>query len=190
MRPFLLYDDGRTPKQLMGKLGYDTVSRFLNAKIPGELEDELLVAYATCTEGQDDMTAAQLPAFFEDLQLPKEWYELVSPSRVCIEGTDIVDFEKLMSATYRLLIFMDNEKTIDEHWELLLGASQRAERFGRVPARKQAVTLKDLQRCAAHVGMEPEQSVEMLAWATGGSRVYVTYLDFAYLLGKLGYLHF
>ncbi|AET39154.1 Rad33p Ecym_4074 [Eremothecium cymbalariae DBVPG len=174
----------------MDKLSYDTVSSFMRAKIPQEIEDELLMAYANCTEGQDDLNMEDIGLFFEELGLSKQWYKMVRKDMVCIEGTRVVDFEKLMDITYRLLVFMDNERTIDEQWSLLVRYSGRDEQFPQVKLRNHVLSAKDLQKCMVQVQMSGSAVVDMVSGVTKGPRVYVTYLDFAYLLGKLGYLRF
>ncbi|AMD21646.1 HFL210Cp [Eremothecium sinecaudum] len=174
----------------MAKISYDSVSRFIEAKIPKDIEDEMLLAYSTCTDNQDDLTISDVSRFFKELHLPEEWYKLVDKQRICIDGTEVVDFEKLLSVTYRLLTFMDNERVIDDQWSLIVSYAGRLDRFPNTELRKQVLSLKDLQRCSSQLSMEPQQTLEMLACATEGRKVYITYLDFAYLLGKLGYLRY
>ena len=133
---------------------------------------------------------SQVGQFYEELQIGKEWYSLLDPRDLCLEGLDVVDFEKLMDVTYRLLIFMDNQLTIDKQWELLIQYSGRLEQFPQVKLRKQVVSVKDIQKAAVQIDMDQSLILPMVSWATNGQRVFVTYLDFAKLLGKMGILKF
>lgn len=172
------------------KLSHETVYSFLNAKIPKSMEDEMLLAYSNCTIEVPDLMMDNLDKYFDEIKLPSEWYQMVEKHMVCLDGTDIVDFDKLLSITYRLLIFMDNAEIIDSQWLLILEYSGRIERYKHIPVRKQVVSIKEIQRCASQVSMEQQKVVEMISCATEGRRVFIRYLDFAHLLGKLGYLRF
>lgn len=172
------------------EVSYESVEKFLQAKIPQDIEDEILVAYATYNMDHD-MVTADLEGYFEDLQLPRQLYRMIRKGEITLEGTDLIDFERLLKCTYHLLIFMDNQDTIDEQWTLLIQASGRDNSFPKVKLRNHVLSIKDMQKISSVVGIDQSTGViEMVSCATSGKRVYITYLDFAYILGKLGYLRF
>ncbi|GAV54048.1 hypothetical protein ZYGR_0AK05500 [Zygosaccharomyces rouxii] len=171
-------------------LKYEQVERFLHIKIPEELEDEILAVYAKYSMDHD-MTTNDLAGYFEDLQLPSKWYNITPVKDLVVEGTQIIDLDKLLQCTYHLLIFMDNEETIDQLWGLVISASGRDVDFPNVDLKKHVLSIKDLQKANTSAGLEQAHGiVEMMSCATGGQRVYMTYMDFAYILGKLGILRF
>ncbi len=84
------------------KLTYEQVKKFTEAKIPDEVEDEILTRYAEFSlEG--DMVVKDMVPYFESLELPRRFYKHVRKDQVVIEGTDIVDFDKLLKLTYHKL---------------------------------------------------------------------------------------
>lgn len=172
------------------KLTYEQVKKFTEAKIPDEVEDEILTRYAEFSlEG--DMVVKDMVPYFESLELPRRFYKHVRKDQVVIEGTDIVDFDKLLKLTYHILVFMDNETLIDSLWELLIRSSGK-DRNGSVwDIKDHVLSIKDFQKIENYLGDAQNISlIDMVSVATGGKRVYITYLDFAYVLGKLGYLRF
>ncbi|CDF89864.1 ZYBA0S05-03532g1_1 [Zygosaccharomyces bailii CLIB 213] len=172
------------------ELKYEDVQKFVNSKIPEELEDEILAVYAKYSM-EHDMTVQDLKNYFGDLQLPESWVRMIKSADVTVEGTNVVDLDKLLRCTYHLLIFMDNEEVIDDLWQLLVSASGRDQAFPLVKLRHHVLSIKDLQRASNSAGLDQAHGiVEMMSCATGGRRIYMTYLDFAYILGKLGYLRF
>lgn len=172
------------------ELSYKKVEAFLKAPVPQDIEDEILAAYATYSL-EHDMTSGDLVSYFEDLQLPRGLYKMVRKGDLSVEGTNVVDFERLLRCTYHLLVFMDNEQVIDEMWGLLVQGSGRDQSFPQVQLRDHVLSIKDLQKISNFVGIERASGiVEMISCATGGKTVYMTYLDFAYVMGKLGYLRF
>ncbi|KAL3233450.1 DNA repair protein RAD33 [Nakaseomyces bracarensis] len=175
---------------MSGKLSYEQVRRFNEAKMPLEVEDEVLGCYARFSL-DGDMVCGDLVPYFEELELPRGFYKHVRKEQVAIEGTDIVDFDLLLKVTYHILIFMDNESLIDQLWGLLLQASGRLENDKVKDIKDHILSIKDLQKVENYLGdSDPRDLINMVSVATGGKRVYMTYLDFAYVLGKLGYLKY
>ncbi|BAO40629.1 DNA repair protein RAD33 [Kluyveromyces marxianus] len=175
----------------MGKksLSYDTIDKWEHAHMPYEIEDEVLNLYVKFTE-ESELKWVDIALFYEQLEVPKEWVSLLEPRDLCIDGLDVIDFDKLMDTTYRLLIFMDNAAIIDKQWELLLRYSGRMEQFPNVSLRKHVLSVKDVQKAAVQVDMDQSMIVSMVSWATNGERVFVTYIDFAHCLGKMGVLRY
>lgn len=81
------------------ELNYKKVESFLKAPVPQDIEDEILGAYATYNL-ERDMRSEDLRNYFESLQLPRELYKMVGKSDLTVEGTDVVDFERLLRCTY------------------------------------------------------------------------------------------
>lgn len=172
------------------ELNYEKVQAFMKVRVPAEIEDEILAAYASCSLDHD-MTVDDLETYFDQLQLPRDLYKMIPAADLVVEGTKVVDFTKLLSGTYHLLIFMDNDKIITEMWSLLVEGSGRDRAFPAVKLKNHVLSLKDLQKIRNYVGIDQSVGIiEMISVATDGKRVYMTYLDFAYILGKLGYLRF
>lgn len=171
-------------------MNYKKVESFIRAKIPQDIEDEILAVYANYSI-EHDMTTDELSSYFKELQLSEDFSKLVAPSDLSLEGTNVIDFDKLLQCTYHLLIFMDNEDVVDEMWKLMIHASGREQAFPLVKLRNHVLSIKDVQKISNFVGTESSEGIiEMVSCATSGKRVYITYLDFAYILGKLGYLRF
>lgn len=180
------------------KLTYATVERFQNCTVPQEVEDDILETFAKYSIDHD-MNIDDTQGYFEDLQLPKELYKLIRKEDIVIEGTDVVDFDKIVKQTFHLLIFMSNEEVINSFWELLLKNSGRLENFPQVKLKDHILSIKDLQKIDVllNSGSNNKEKqvgntdiIGMLTCATHGSRVYMTYLDFCDILGRLGYLQF
>lgn len=172
------------------ELKYEQVERFLHVKIPEELEDEILAVYAKYSM-EHDMTTNDLTDYFDEIQLPSKWYKMIPTKDIVVEDTQIINLDKLLQCTYHLLIFMDNEEIIDQLWDLVINASGRNVEFPNVDLKKHVLSIKDLQKASTSAGLEQAHGlVEMMSCATGGQRVYMTYMDFAYILGKLGMLRF
>lgn len=172
------------------KVTIDRVEKFTKGKIPQVVEDEILGVFANYSIDHD-MTIRDLPLYFGDLQLPKDLWKLVREEDLIVEGTDVIDFDKIVRSTYELLIFMDNADIIDNLWGLLVKNAGRDRQFPNVKLRDHVLSIKDLQKISTVINNEPSGGfIEMLSSATGGKRVYMTYIDFAKVLGKLGYLKF
>ncbi|SCV01103.1 LAME_0G14070g1_1 [Lachancea meyersii CBS 8951] len=172
-----------------GQKAYGDVLEFMNPKVPSEIEDDILGAFATYSI-ESDMTSANLNDFFSDLQMPRDITKMVNAQDVCVEGTNVVSFDKLLKSTFHLLIFMNNAEIVDTQWSMLVVACGRDKRFPHVALRSHVLSIKDLQKIANSINMDNGHLVEMMSFATSGKRVFMTWLDFAYLLGKLGHLVF
>ena len=172
------------------KLTYDRVERFVKAKIPQVIEDDILNAFAMFSI-ERDMTVDNLVDYFDYLELPHDLYKMVRSEDVVIEGTNIVDFDRILQCTYHLLIYMDNESVIDEFWGLLVRTSERDKSFPHVKLRDHVLSVKDLQRISNAINIGDSKGViGMISCATNGKRMYMDYLDFAGVLGRLGLLRF
>lgn len=169
-------------------VSYERVQLFENPKVPIEVEDEILGKYAECSLDHD-MTVNELPGFFQDLQLEPTICKLVRNEDVIIEGTEVIDFTKLVRCTCQLLILMNNLTVIDDLWLMLVKNCGRGVDFPQVALRDHVLSVKDLQKISNLIGADQSAgTIEMISCATDGKRLFMTYLDFGCVLGKLGYL--
>ncbi|CAI4047855.1 hypothetical protein SKDZ_13G1220 [Saccharomyces kudriavzevii ZP591] len=169
-------------------VSYERVELFENPKVPGEVEDEILEKFAERSLDHD-MTANELPTFFRDLQLEPTIFKMVRNENIVIEGTKVVDFTKLIRCTCQLLILMNNLTVIDDLWSMLIRSCGRDVDFPQVALRDHVLSVKDLQKICNLIGADQSAgTIEMISCATDGKRLFMTYLDFGCVLGKLGYL--
>ncbi|CAD6641939.1 BAH_G0039670.mRNA.1.CDS.1 [Saccharomyces cerevisiae] len=169
-------------------VSFERVELFENPKVPIEVEDEILEKYAESSLDHD-MTVNELPRFFKDLQLEPTIWKLVRNEDVIIEGTDVIDFTKLVRCTCQLLILMNNLTVIDDLWSMLVRNCGRDVDFPQVALRDHVLSVKDLQKISNLIGADQSSgTIEMISCATDGKRLFMTYLDFGCVLGKLGYL--
>ena len=170
------------------RLPYETVKRFTEAKIPQDIEDSILDVYANYSIDHD-MTTDDLPSFFNEVGVPPDLSKLVRNDELVIEGTNIVDFQELLRSTYNIFLYAKNEVVITGLWKRLLEESGRSSQFPNVTYMNHIISVKDLQKVANSVGFADQAAlINMMSCATHGKRVFMTYLDFAEILGKLGLL--
>ncbi|EGA77486.1 Rad33p [Saccharomyces cerevisiae Vin13] len=122
-------------------VSYERVELFENPKVPIEVEDEILEKYAESSLDHD-MTVNELPRFFKDLQLEPTIWKLVRNEDVIIEGTDVIDFTKLVRCTCQLLILMNNLTVIDDLWSMLIRNCGRDVDFPQVGLKRSCIKRK------------------------------------------------
>jgi len=154
--------------------------------IPPEIEDEILEAFTTYSM-EDDMKVEHLESFYKDLSIPKYFTERnkrIDPNELTIEGTDIIDFDKLLIKSYQLIILRNNRHLIQQTWDLLQSA------FPESNGSSRNINVKNLKNVSDDVksGISDPLLLDMVAVATDGEGVEVKLVDFAYVLGKLGEL--
>ena len=126
-------------------LNYSVVEKFQNCEIPQEIEDGILEIFAKYSI-EHDMDTNDLVDYFEDLQIPHELYKLVRIEDVVVEGTKVIDFDKIVKITFHLLIYMNNEDIINSFWNMLLKSSGRLDNFPNVKLKDHVLSVKDLQK--------------------------------------------
>lgn len=111
----------------------------------------------------------------------------LNSSELTIEGTDIVDFDKLLSKSYQLIVIRDNRHLIQQTWELLQTALSDSKEN---TSSSTSLNFKELKAISDDVksGVSDSLLIDMIAVATEGGGVDVNFVDFAYILGKLGEL--
>lgn len=163
-------------------------------KIPEDAETELLEIYTKLTEEKPDIEVADLQLILEtEFQIPAElvpsMQELTSWA---IEGTDVVDFEKWLYNGYFWLLFSKYIEEIDMLWQDVwtaldsVSAKKGEEKFQRDKGalRSRKLYLSDVKKLI-EVGKLDASAVGMLQTA-GNGKVYIGYVDFFVLLGRLG----
>ncbi|KAL6941208.1 hypothetical protein ACO0RG_002328 [Hanseniaspora osmophila] len=190
------------------QLNYHKIEQFTNPKsVPKDIEEEVLTCYVDFNI-EHDMTIYDLQPFFEKLQLPHNIYKFVmykGEKELCVEGTNIIDFDKLLIETYHLLIYMDNVAVIDEYWSLLVESCQRDQQFPQVKLKDHVIGLKQLRAIINNVNGSGEEEtasgstmplIQMMKAVSsppqksGADKLFINYLDFAFMLGKIGLLKF
>lgn len=172
------------------KLTYERVATFTKLKVPQDIEDEMLSVYANYSI-EHDMNTDDLESYFKDLELPRDLYKLVRREDLVIEGTNVIDFESLIRNTYYILIYIDNEDVIRSLWSSMVKNCGRDKEFPNIQLTDHVLSVKDLQKISNVVGMTDQSGlIQMMGCATEGNRLYLTYLDFAAVLGKLGLLRY
>lgn len=132
-----------------------------------------------------DMKSAQVSSYFKDLHIPTQFVignKRVRVDQLVIEGTDVVDFDKLLNKSYHLLLFRDNAREIENTWAQLLDS------IGDLG--KSTLNFSDLQKLDADLRTSISDTLllDMVAVATEGQGLDITMTDFAYIMGKLGQL--
>ncbi|SMN17811.1 similar to Saccharomyces cerevisiae YML011C RAD33 Protein involved in nucleotide excision repair [Maudiozyma saulgeensis] len=172
------------------RLSYEKVSQFANVKVPQDIEDEMLNVYATYSI-EHDMNTNDLEPYFKDLELPKDLYKLIRKEDLVIEGTNIIDFQLLIRSTYHILIYIDNGDVIKNLWTTMIKNSGRDVQFPNTKLTDHVLSVKDLQKISNVIGVSDQSGlIQMMSCATEGNRLFITYLDFASVLGKLGLLRY
>lgn len=157
--------------------------------IPTEIEDEILEAFTTYSF-DDDMRIEHLGSYYKDLKIPSVFLagnSRIVPSELTIEGTDIIDFDKLLIKSFQLIVIRNNKQIIQQNWDLLQAAYSES---SDISAPSSGLNLKNLKDISDGVksGISDPLLLDMVAVATEGEGVSVTFIDFAYILGKIGEL--
>lgn len=132
------------------------------------------------------MNVDDLKQYYKDIRIPSIFItgnKHIEPSDLIIDGTNIIDFEKLMIKSYQLILFRDNIETIKELWKMILVELN-------LKNINSTIDLKQLQEIneESNLGLSNTLLIDMIASATQGSSLTVSIVDFAYVLGKLNKL--
>lgn len=167
-----------------------SIDQFKKYRIPTEIEDEILVVFSHHINEDGDLLQNTLSGFFQELQLDSDLVALIDTDRLLIDDTKVVDFDLLMKQIGYILIYMNNLDIIDQYWSLLIKNSGKAEPQQHMTSdRNCKFYVKDLQKIVNVVGGQ-FNIIDLITVANNGERTYITYLDFAVVLGKLGYLKY
>lgn len=130
------------------------------------------------------MTMKDFPRFLNDLKIPRDFIlgnKRLSASELTVEGTDIIDFDKLLLKSYQLLLFRENHKLIWEYWNMIQS---------EINDKKTSINLQDLKTINDNnkTGISNILLLDMITVATDGHSVEIGIIDLAYTIGKLGEL--
>lgn len=163
-------------------------------KIPEDYETELLDIYTKCTEETPDIKIDELGSILEhEFRIPSEIIpDMESLKSWAIEGTDVVDFEKWLYNGYFWLLLKNHIGDVDMLWQDVWSAldSVSSEKDARKThtdkdaLRSEKLYLSDVKKLI-ELGKLEASAVGMLQTA-GNGKVYVGYVDFFVLLGRLG----
>ncbi|GAV28633.1 hypothetical protein PMKS-002107 [Pichia membranifaciens] len=163
-------------------------------KIPEDDETELLEIYTKLTQEKPDIEVDDLAGILEnEFRMP---VELVPSTQElhswAIEGTNVVDFEKWLYNGYFWLLLNKHIDDVDMLWQDVWAAldpvtskngGEQVQR-DKDALRSQRLYLSDVKKLI-EVGKLDANAVSMLQTA-GNGKVYIGYVDFFILLGRLG----
>ncbi|KAH3669134.1 hypothetical protein WICMUC_005098 [Wickerhamomyces mucosus] len=149
-------------------------------KIPTEIEDEILDKYSQYSL-ESDMTLKSIPRYLKDLEIPKLFTKNnLYINDLTVEGTDIIDFDKLLLNSFQLIKFRDNKDIIIETWNLL--------RY-ELKTTKEHINLVDLIKLNNELKLNLDDRLLLgMINVNGQNTVNLTIVDFAYIMGKMGEL--
>lgn len=191
----------------------------ITAKLDASIEAEIAQTFFNIMQENQssDFLKQYIPELFDRLGLLPDFTKLMVLKHACqilVEETNVVDFDKLLHFIHKLLIFMDNEAAIMEYWKLILfnidGRSQKINHLintGTMNWYMEMISTKDLNSIeemsklstkgedkatkGAKVSDDPLLlACKMIKTGSCTSTLYVTYIDFAHLLGKMGFLEY
>jgi hypothetical protein len=164
-----------------------------------------------------DFLKQYIPELFGRLGLLPDFTKLMvlkHAHQILVEDTNVVDFDKLLHFIHKLLIFMDNEAAIMEYWKLILfNINGRSQKINQSISNKtmnwymEMISTKDLDSIeeVSKLSSKGEDKAtkgskfsdnslllacKMIKTGSCTSTLYVTYIDFAHLLGKMGFLEY
>lgn len=160
--------------------------------IPEEYETLLIDIYTKYTEEAPDIDISLLPELMEnDLNVPREIVPTQSELKSwAIEGTEILDFEKWLYNGFFWLLLGDHTEDIDLLWidiwsNLTEGKSSDISSLEQKESlRAKKLYFADITKLIS-IGKIDASAMGMLQ--TGGNgKLFVTYVDFFIILGRLG----
>lgn len=161
----------------------------LNSKaynIPEEYEIELIDIYSKLTELEPDIKVKDLPNILRDeLGIPIEIIPKDNEFQSwAIDSTNILDFEKWLYNGYFWLLLINNINDVDMLWQDVWSALNNKEVLDKEKLRNEKLYLNDVKKLI-EIGKLDASAIGMLQTA-GNGKVYISYVDFFILLGRLG----
>lgn len=154
--------------------------------IPEEYEIELIDIYSKLTELEPDIKVNDLPDILKDeLRIPIEIIPKDDEFKTwAIDGTDILDFEKWLYNGYFWLLLINNINDIDMLWQDIWSALRNGDTLTKEKLRSEKLYLNDVKKLI-EIGKLDASAIGMLQTA-GNGKVFISYVDFFILLGRLG----
>lgn len=137
-----------------------------------ELESEVVEAFYRVSGEDLDVEFAHVPRILDVLKVPRV-YRRVAAKDVVVEGTTVVDIDRLTRVLGPMLKMRDRHEYVQGVWRDVVGESD-------------TLTVKDLGELLQANGMDPRSALTM-ARSVGGERGIGLY-EFAVVLGSLGEL--
>lgn len=191
----------------------------IKAKLDESIEAEIAQNFFNIMQENQgsDFLRHYIPELFGRLGLLPDFTKLMvlkHTHQILVEDTNVVDFDKLVHFIHKLLIFMDNEAVIMEYWKLILfnidGRSQKINHSinsGTISWYMEMISTKDLNSIEEMSKLSSKSedksnkeskfsddslllACKMIKTGSCTSTLYVTYIDFAHLLGKMGFLEY
>lgn len=156
-------------------------------KIPDEYEMKLLDMYTKLTETDPDIKDYEIPNILEnEFNIPKEIIPIDKSFLKSwnIIGTNIVDFEKWLYNGYFWLLLSNHIEDIDMLWQDIWAALDKYKDEKKENLRNSKLFLVDVKKLI-EIGKLDASAIGMLQTA-GNGKVYINYIDFFILLGRLG----
>lgn len=159
-------------------------------KIPEEYESDLLDMYTKLTSEEEnnstpDITIEQLPnILLKEFRIPIEIIPDENELKLSwsIPGTNVVDFEKWLYNGFFWLLLSEHIEDVDMLWQDIWSALNVDKSLENL--RKEKMYLKDVKKLI-EIGKLDASAVGMLQTA-GNGKVFISYVDFFVLLGRLG----
>ncbi|KAH3685586.1 hypothetical protein WICPIJ_003448 [Wickerhamomyces pijperi] len=181
------------PRKKTSTINRRTIINFTNPNpIPSQIEDVILEKYTKYSLGRD-MKTSDLPSFWSDLRIPDIFTIGNTTLRdIAIEGTDVIDIDKLLRYSYQLVKMRDNRALIIETWNMLREEVNEHNGRGRVG---EALNLVDL--CKIDQGLKLNLGDQLIrdminigdgsfGWIRSDNKVDLEVWEVGYILGKLG----
>lgn len=158
-------------------------------KIPENYETKLLDLYTEILENtqKSDITKDELEDILETyFMIPKEL--ILQDNDLddwLIEGTDVVDFEKWLYNGYFWLLLKDKISIVDMIWKDICSALDTGnDLLTPNKLREKKIYLTDVRKLI-EIGKMEANCIGMLQTISNG-KVYINFVDFFILLGRLG----
>lgn len=155
--------------------------------IPEEYETLLIDIYTKSTEINPDILIEEIPNLLRnELNVPEALIHVNENEfkSWAIDGTNILDFEKWLYNGYFWLILSGNLGTVDMLWNDIWAALGVNDTRNDSNLRVNKLYLKDVKKLI-EIGKLDGNAMGMLQTA-GNGKVYIDYIDFFKLLGRLG----
>ncbi|ODV96733.1 hypothetical protein PACTADRAFT_48549 [Pachysolen tannophilus NRRL Y-2460] len=167
------------------------------SRIPSSIEDLILDKYTDFCYNSDteDLESNQLFGFLKNyLKIPDVLLQGFNPTRYQIDGeTNVVDIDKLVKYGGLLLIMKNNLEIIKSYWKLLV--KYMSDDFNLQNDKEVfefKIHLDDLMKLRDSINDDSNENalIDMIAVGSDGEKVFVNFVDFGKILGKIGELNF
>lgn len=156
--------------------------------VPSKYEDLILTRYFEMGFDDNDMATKDVDGFLRTFQVPEVYIAKAVYDDWLIDGLEnekVIDFDKLVFATCKLLILAHNYDYIEDFWKVLIGKRKQQ---GVVV--DETLLIPELSKIVEDLKLEKKIDlgliIDMMATASTKGNVYLDFYDFLVLMGKLG----